>query len=577
MHDRQVSSQASRPRHLLWFWTAVGIVSAVAIFVLPLRFPPQAPSFSPSYEVGFNNHVAAVATAFISFSVALILFWLRVGPSVPPRTKRTARLPRWWLGAASLAAIFFTAVLGGIVVHGDVPFGDADYFVTQLSHALYDPNAVLFRDIEFPYGYLLFYWPLLFIKVLGHAGLSPAAAYMVSLAAMHVLGLALLFYILGRLPLSRVAQGVAMATLTLGSLSPILGLNYTLFRFTLPYAAILWIARRKGLPRQALLFAAGEIGMLLVSAELGIAFAVGTALYAAYLAVTSSPRWLAVALAPPLALALFAASVGRSYFHAIATFGDGSFNSVVDPSRIHIDILILAAVAVCPYAMAGLARSTPAEAPAVIGMYGAALAMLPSALGRCDALHTFFNGIGIALLALVAIRSLGGLWPKVWVALFILSASWSQATQAGRLIPQLAAMVRNPGSTGGFNVASLEKIARGERISAPLDLPLPVRRQLMRDRQYEPTYYCRMPPNRSDETMRIAEMRRAPFTLLPAGDYTMRPDIIGGASQSWLNYGHRYTLIHAEYIAGALMEQEVRQHWAPVSTFGSYILYRRTD
>ena len=181
--------------------------------------------------------------------------------------------------------------------------------------------------------------------------------------------------------------------------------------------------------------------MLAVSAELGIAFAVGAVLYALYLAVMSGPRWLILAAAPPLAFALFAVTVGGNYFHALATFGDGSFNSVVDPSRIHIDILILAAVAVSPYAMAGLVRSNPAGASGVVGMYGAALAMLPSALGRCDALHTFFNGIGIALLALLAIRSWSAVWPRVWVALFILSACWSQATQAGRLFPQVRTMI----------------------------------------------------------------------------------------------------------------------------------------
>ena len=201
----------NRTGKMLPLWVGVTIATVVGVFILPLYFPPSIPTDSISYTVGYNNKLAAVVTALISVVVTLVL-WRRgtATNSGEDSAVRSEPMPRWWLGLAATVVIVYTAVAGGLVVRADVFYPDASYFFTQVGRGLND-HGKLYLDFDFAYGPLLYYWPELFAKVLGWVGMSLEGAYMVSLAAMQALGLGVVFYILGKLPLSRGVRALALA------------------------------------------------------------------------------------------------------------------------------------------------------------------------------------------------------------------------------------------------------------------------------------------------------------------------------------------------------------------------------
>ena len=557
------------------FWALLAALSILGVFVLPFAFPPPTPSFSASYTIGFNNRVAAVMTALLSLAATAFL-WRRSRFGAYPETQPATQtgLPASWLALACAVAVIYTAFFGARVAHADLYFSDASYFLNQLTgHA----HQLPYRDFEFAYGPLLFYWPRLFFLVMGGAGLGPAAAYMVALATMQVLGLAVAFYLLGRLPLSRAVQGIALATLTFGTLTPLLGLNYTLFRFLLPYAALFCIARRSTIRTQAVGFALAELLMLAVSVEVGIAFAGGVILYALYRA-TQTRAWALLALVPPAAFLLFAMVIGKSYFRTMTHFALGAFNSPVEPLP-HILIYLVAAIALSPLAVAASLRRPLHNLTApLVGMYGVALGMVPSALGHCDGLHVFFSGLGFLLLSLVAVRAFAGPWPKLWLALFVALTAYSQVGQAVFFLPVIrSAFSSTPGDTAGINIARLQALTHGARIAAPASLPPAVERRLIHDGQFEPTYFSFFINAWDEESERrkLTDLQRASFLLLPA---SWPPEVSlpnNSRLHRLLRLGYAYPVRRPPYVLGSLIAADIRQHWTPVASLGQYRLYRQ--
>ncbi|RXH58472.1 hypothetical protein [Granulicella sibirica] len=555
-------------------WLAIGAVASLCVFILPFAFPPTTPSQSASYAVGFGNRVAMLSTVFVSAAVAILLWWRRIGARItdPPEQ---GTMPLSWLAWASAAAIIFHAFLGWRVAIADVYYCDASYFLTQVGRHLHD-HAVLYKDIEFAYGPLLFYWPELFIRVLAPLGLKAPGAYMVSLTVMQLAGLGIIFYAIQSLPLTRRLKGVAMLTMAFGTLTPLLGLNYTLLRFALPYAGILWITAQAGVWRQSILFGLAQILMLSISPELGVAFAGGAGAYGLYrAAMDRDSRWLAACAAPLVGLAVAAVLLGRNYFEMMLRFAGGNFAGVIE-AKPHLEILLLAAIALSPFAIAGYVRRYGREAGPMIGLYIAALGMVPAGLGRCDELHTFFAGIGVLLLSLVAVSAYQNVWSTVWVALFIVSAVYSTASQAILYKPLEKQVISGNIWPDNVDVAHLEAVTGGAKIAAPFKLPIRVMEALTQNGQFAPGYFCFM-INSQDipgQERKIAEMRQVPYVLFPTQDYRIFE--MGDNRRRFviMRFGITYTKKHV-FNSGELLEQEVAKNWQRVEDFGGYTLYRQ--
>ena len=141
-----------------WFLFPLSLgVALVCVYFLPFYFPPSHPVISQSYVVGYNNHVAVVSLVLISVLVALVS--LRRNGVGPRDFKREPMVPWPWLvGALVLVA----AWNGGLswLTFASHNYGVEDfYFLPQLEKYYY-LHRHLYRQIEFPYGQMLFYPPV---------------------------------------------------------------------------------------------------------------------------------------------------------------------------------------------------------------------------------------------------------------------------------------------------------------------------------------------------------------------------------------------------------------------------------
>jgi hypothetical protein len=560
-----------------WFWLVVAVATIVGAFVLPMAFPTPTFLRSASYMVGFNNFVSCVAVIGISMGATAWLVWKGMGARVSAYTEGQA-MPLQWLGVAAAYVATLTGVMGAYAASADVNVG---YWQMQIFRWSHD-HARLYRDIEFAYGPILFYWPAYLEKLLSHAGVSPVAGYMLAEGSLQVLGIGILFYLVQQMPLSRRLKGVALAAITFGTITPQLGSNYSMFRFAIACAALLWIAKHKSLVVQAVLLAVAEAVMLGISPEVGIAFAGGAMAYALYRGVVAGRRWLWLMPVPAMAFGTFALLVDKHYFFTMSNFSKGLLAEIVEPLP-NIDIFLFCAVVLCPLAIAGYMRRYGRDAGPMVGVYIVALAMVPSALGRCDELHVYFSWVGIFVVSLIGIDAYRNGWAKLALGLMLGLVLWTQAGmmyQYGILLKSV--LVQRPGA-GGFDLARLEEMTGGERVYLPIGAPGFVADALQANRQMEPSYFYYM---MNAETVpglerKAAEMRQAKFVLMPAFSQkywlTSRPN--NNLRYRIFRLGYAYPIRRPLFDSVAIVTAELNEEYEPIAVFGSerepYTLYRR--
>ncbi len=560
--------------YLAAFWLVTGLVAALTVFVLPFAFPPHMPVYSASYVAGCNNRVAALGMAALGAAAALGCWLLRIGRA--PR-EPIEEMSLRWLGVCVAAALAFTGVLGGLAVRTHIYWGDAGYFYNQLRSGLV-LHRTLYSGFEFPYGPLLYAWPAAFVVALRPLGVSMGAAYMVSLAALQVLGLGLLFYTLQALPMRRTLKITALLLMTLGSLVPLLGINYALLRFVLPFATLVWLARQTRLLPALAITGAGTMAQFASSPEMGVAFASGVVVFSMYRALTQSGRWLWLLLACVLGAGIFALLVGHGYFLDFSRLANGEYNLIVEPLP-HLVLLTFAAVAMAPVAVAGAVRSRSPSAGMLLGIFAAALTLLAPALGRCDPIHVFFNGLGLYLLAFVAVDAAAHAWRKAWMVAFALLVLLAQVVNfrvyKGELRTAFHASVPDPEE--GMDVAALEQAVGAASVTAPFLAPQNVLDQLTAARLYQPDYFCGMLTvwDLQAEQQKIEQMRQANFALVPTEPFRQTEPIDNTRIKRIERLGLVYRERNPPFYIGPPIYQELAAHWIAVGRFGAFTLYRR--
>ena len=178
---------------------AFALIACFGIFVLPFLFPPPPlQGISAANVAGFNNKVAAVATAFVSMGLLAFLYFQRrptsAASQTPPLDFR--RLPRKLVVAGMLFVCGIDVVITSVVARSTYIYrDDLDYFVNRLTQHVHF-GRTLYEQIEFPYGPLLFYFPLLFQKLLFPLHLTLRVAYLITLNSLYFVGLPMLAYVL---------------------------------------------------------------------------------------------------------------------------------------------------------------------------------------------------------------------------------------------------------------------------------------------------------------------------------------------------------------------------------------------
>ena len=188
-----------------------------------------------------------------------------------------------------------------------------------------------------------------------------------------------------------------------------------------------------------------------------------------------------------------------------------------------------------------------------------------SALGLCDGLHTFFNGIGVYLLSLCAATQLTTSWRRVWTVALLFTATSTQIPGVIAVLQRNTASQPNP-SVNRRTADQLEQATAGFRIFAPAGLPLPLAQMLRDDDRLMPDFYDGLSNafDPSAETRKLAEMRDTTYVLLPEANtaLVLLPDNRRRARA--LRLGYSYPLRHAPFLPLLGLRADVLAHATPV-------------
>jgi hypothetical protein len=586
LHDRRSSFS------LAWLVVPFAFLCA---FILPFLFNLNGPPvMSAAYVAGASNKAAIVSLALLSFAVAVWTALSRRASIAQPEPAPQLSHTSIFVGAAIVA--LWTATLGALVVHANIRYGESTYFLER-TRDVAQYGLHIYRDLEFPYGPLLLLPPVWLAKIAGPAHL--AACFFAWLTLLNATGILLSAYVLNHFPLSRTSRRVLFFIFCFEQLHPLLGPNYSLGKFMLPFAVLLWASERRTSVLQALAFAVGEFFVLLVSPELGVGLSaaiIGWSLLTAWLNRTStgrrSPLALLSILSPIAAYSAFFAIYGRGFLERLSHASAGALNLLIEPLP---DMLIfLAAVAWMAPRVVGasfhwrskqqaIPHEDSASRPALLtGIFLLSLGLLPGALGRSDPLHVFFNGFGFLLLSFIAIERVARNLRCIWIALVILLAVQVQATNFKTYVGRLRALssaVRRPAAPD-FDVAALAAATHGQPVATPALLLLPQADELaLRSAGlFVPDRFAGLADlwDAAAEQSKIDSMRHYDFALAPTASFAGTEDLPNDDRGKLLfRFGYRYPQRHAPFFTGAMVEQELASNWTPIGRFGNQTLYRQ--
>jgi hypothetical protein len=597
-----MATQRTAERRLWPVCLGVCAVASLLVFLLPLHVPVEfQPTVSASYIAGFNNRAASIAAAAVGGCV-LLWAWYRSLRRKDVDVWQAApgdRISLRFAGVVIAATCIFFAVAGWIVAASHLRYlADAGYFIEQMSsHAEY--GGALYTQLEFAYGPLLFY-PTVWLHALLHCGWM--AAYFVTLALDQSLGLALLAYVLNELPIRSRDRRIGFILLAVGALNPIFGLNYTFFRFLPGFAILLFATRTKSLTRTLALLVAGEVLLLGISPEQGIAFLIPTIAFAGLQAWRNGAKWLLVAAAPLLGAGIFLLLAGRSYLFMLHSFAKGALSLPVAPYP-HILIFLFAVVWLVPNA---LGEALGADEPTGVRMaacYALGIGLLPAALGRCDPLHVFFNGAGLLVLSLVAIRSRPQAQRIAWIAALVVLVGWQQWINNTLLFDRSVDTVRiavmphvslrllsvfpknlannlrpTPDDADDqLDVPALEQEVGSALVATPIEVEPSIEAALKRSHHYRPSYYSFGVDvfSAPAEARWIGGFNQAQFVLLPSEPdepFVETPQTLDGIQGFVFPYRMRNPV---PYFPNSAFRKNMIDRWIKVRELGAYTLYKR--
>jgi hypothetical protein len=581
MSSNGVTLPAIGPGRTRLFRVAVLCAAALALFVLPFAHLPSHPVVSVSYVAGADNRLATLGLALLAL-LTLIVEW-RWGLSLPsktrPATAESTRngsgLPQWLVWSGVAVAAVFTLGLGFLIQRSGVRYGEAGYFLER-TRDLVEYHLRLYREVEFTYGPLLL-WPAAWLhRALAALHVSVGASYFISLATMNAVGVAMVAWLLNRLPLTRRWRILLFAVCLLVQLHPLAGANYSLLKFAAPPFLFMWSARRRGVLATTLAFVSANLLILLISPELGVGMAGGTIVYAALLLMRR--QWSAVTLlfTPPAAVAIFILLFGRGFIDRLAHASAGALNLIPEPMP-HLIILGIATAWLAPMLAGSRLRDRSPDAPVLAGLFVLALGVLPGALGRCDPLHVFFNGMTMLFLSAIAVQGARG--RRWWAAALVVLALDVQAVNY-RLYGSSLLGLLGPPNVPTIDIAALRAATGGKRVATPELggwLPLSVESQLRSSGLFQPDFYPGLIEVWDEAGVRrkIDTVHQSEWMLGPPAFETAIEPLPNTPVKRFFRLGYSYPQRQSPLIVGAELNHDLQVNWTPTGTFGGSILYHR--
>lgn len=433
MSDSKTGNLTTRLR---FFVASYFVVALAAISYLPTLIPGKFVA-SSSYIFGYNNH-AGVALIFI-FAAIGALWSQKLGlPFIPRINSTRVRTNVLWLsiavvGLLSLGMYFLTEKAGY--------YGESAYLINRIELASHGLRP--YRDFEYAYGASFVYLPLLLSRLL-HITISDA--YYLFWFFNLVGGIWLLSEVVRRVDYPSPHKNEIFLLLYGFMLTEIIstGLNYTWFRFALaPFFSLLIFEviqadaalitstetaipasisgiyqqpispKGPGLARQAygsFLVVVFTLLLLLVSPEIGVAFALGISTYMLFFySGVREKSWILPYGSMLLAICfeLFLANKFQ-VFDTLKAFGSGGFNFPIIPVAPPILFFLSSLFLSAAYIFFTLSMKIFRTSTMCVLMV--TLPELPAAFGRCDPGHLIFYGFGIVLVGLLYISNHSRIW-----------------------------------------------------------------------------------------------------------------------------------------------------------------------
>jgi hypothetical protein len=371
------------------------------------------PSVSDSYLFGYNNQVGFLLILLLSLAGAIWaarceLPFNTIQPELAPQkiSRRTL--------AVSLLIVFASYSLMYWFTHGLGGFGESRHMLEHVK--LVADGKVPFRDFGFDFGLILLYGPILLSKFL-HMGVVDA--YYLLMTTTALLGVVLLYAVINWIDYpSKHRSSIFLLYVAIAApLALCTGIQYTLFRYVPPIFCVLivhrvWMRASKSAGWQALasfltvLFTAI---ILLISPEIGIAYAAGSVLLFTVYGKLYSPWRLVTYLGmlTSLAAVIFAGNkIG--IFDYVRTVGGGGSNFPIIPAPSVLLLLFCIGITACytvfRFKQGGALSNT-------MSIIAVAVPGLAGALGRCDSGHIALNAVGILLVGGFIVSNFYKLWP----------------------------------------------------------------------------------------------------------------------------------------------------------------------
>lgn len=207
-----------------------------AILQLPYYYPSLVPSYSSSYEVGYNNKVAIIIVwiAMLMFAIMGFFTKIKINAAIVDNSDNN-KISSRHLKIALFISILFIIVCY-ICVGDDLNNGgESGYFIFSLKQMEF--GLVPYKDFAFLYGPLFAYIPYLFLLIIKDVVIS----YLLSLALISSIGLVMFYYIVNTLKTSPKIKIIVFYLVFIFYFPICLGLNYQITRCIVPFWGFIFL------------------------------------------------------------------------------------------------------------------------------------------------------------------------------------------------------------------------------------------------------------------------------------------------------------------------------------------------
>lgn len=531
---------------------AMLLAGAYGIFLLPYQFPSKIPLLdSPAYNVGFNTNVAILSVVCLAGALALYRICRGIGDGDPviavfdrlagSGDREFARMP---IGVLAAVLALYT-VLNGFIYYA-IPvldeYGEARYNLKFFDLAVHC-GQYPYRDVYYLYAPLHFYIPVAFIKAGAWCGLSLEFSYFLVVMFLTWIGLALLFWTVDSFRIQVDYRITIFATLALAYYNTALGTASTLSRYGAPFAVLLCSHRfshladalegRKAFWGHALIGLASSLLVLGISSEFGVVFLVAWAIYClhrgAFVAKSTLAGVAGIALSLPLWQSMFPGSLSR-----VAGGAGGAHNFPMLPGP-HILIFLAVIFWTVPRVIQACVTKTPApNASLALAWTAYGMGLLPAALGRCEFMHVFSNGLSLFLLAMAGManvnRRLFVYFMICFITVYCITMRVVEFADAGpRLVPVRMALggqrvVAADDKAGFLLQKEALRLEELRNVGIPLGAPRELRRYLIDAGRYAHAYIVDPLDVTSPVELqrKVQDLEKAEYLLVPENIFGLR-------------------------------------------------------